>query len=84
MSFKRAQFDLDKNNERILTERNQFRDKINNLEDSCESKQNQLNEANREIATLKDEGHRLKHTIVNKDSENQRIEKFLELEKERR
>ena len=33
---------------------------------------------------LKDENHRLKNTVVNKDSQNQQLEKFYEKEKERR
>ena len=39
MSFKRAQFDLDKVQERINTERTQYRDKVDALENACEEKQ---------------------------------------------
>jgi len=33
---------------------------------------------------LKDENHRLKSTIVNKDSENQKLQAFLDKEKQTR
>ena len=84
MSFKRAQFDLDKVQERINEERTQYRDKVGALEDASEEKQIQLNRQNEEIRGLTDENHRLKNTIVNKDSQNQQLEKFYEKEKERR
>ena len=54
------------------------------LEDDREAKQNQLDSANSEIRGLTDENHRLKNTVVNKDSQNQQLEKFYEKEKERR
>lgn len=40
MSFKRAQFDLDKVQERIQSERDSFREKIGKLEDDSFAKQN--------------------------------------------
>ena len=54
------------------------------LEDDCQTKQSRLDDAQDEISRLKDENHRLKSTVVNKDSQNQQLEKFLELEKQRR
>ena len=48
------------------------------------NKQAKVDELQREISTLKDENHRLKNTVVNKDSQNQQLEKFYEKEKERR
>ena len=84
MSFKRAQYDLDKVQERVQNERTEFREKVGSLEDDREVKQNQLNSANGENRNLIDENHRLKNTVVNKDSQNQQLEKFYEKEKERR
>lgn len=52
----------------MQAERTEFRDKIGSLEDDRDAKQNQLDEANREIRVLADENHRLKNTVVNKDS----------------
>lgn len=54
------------------------------LEDNCQAKQRQLEELNAEVSLLKDENHRLKNTVVNKDSQNQQLEKFFEMEKQRR
>jgi hypothetical protein len=47
-------------------------------------KQNQLDMNVGEINELKDENHRLRNTIVNKDSQNQSLQQFLDKEKERR
>lgn len=44
----------------------------------------ELDDANREIRSQADEIYRLKNTVVNKDSQNQQLEKFYEKEKERR
>ena len=71
MSFKRAQFDLDKIQERSQTERTQFRDKIESIENDSYVKQGKINDLSDEIATLKDTNHRLENTVVNKDSQNQ-------------
>ena len=84
MSFKRAQFDLEKVQERVQDERNSYRDKIEQLESGALIRQEKLESHQREIETLKDENHRLKNTVVNKDSQNQQLEKFYEKEKERR
>ena len=70
MSFKRAQFDLDKDKERVQTERLQFREKVDMLEHAAVEKQTKIEGQLREIETLKDENHRLKNTVVNKDSQN--------------
>lgn len=67
-SFKRAQFDLEKVQDRIQNERVEMRDKVDRLENDSYAKQGQLNDCNTEISQLKDENHRLKSTIVNKDS----------------
>ena len=45
-------------------------------------KQDNLDDANNEIKGLKDENHRLKSAIVNKDSENQSLLKQATKEKE--
>ena len=45
-------------------------------------KQDNLDDANNEIKGLKDENHRLKSAIVNKDSENQSLLKQVTKEKE--
>lgn len=37
-----------------------------------------------ESEKLKDENHRLRNTIVNKDSQNQSLQQFVDREKERR
>ena len=91
MQFKRAQFDLEKMQERFQTERTEFRDKVASMESQHEARQDRLNNlsdqldsANTEIRSLTDEIHRLKNTVVNKDSQNQQLEKFYEKEKERR
>ena len=91
MQFKRAQFDLEKMQERFQTERTEFRDKVASMESQHEARQDRLNNlsdqldsANSEIRSLTDEIHRLKNTVVNKDSQNQQLEKFYEKEKERR
>lgn len=49
-----------------------------------EARQARLDSSLHEVATLRDENHRLKNTVVNKDSQNQQLEKFYEKEKERR
>ena len=70
-SFKRAQFDLDKIQERVQTDKSTLSDKVYKLEDKVVVKQNQLDASNQEIKDLKDENHSLRSTIVNKDSQNQ-------------
>lgn len=77
MQFKRAQFDLEKMQERFQTERTEFRDKVASMESQHEARQDRLNNvsdqldsANSEIRSLTDEIHRLKNTVVNKDSQN--------------
>ena len=57
---------------------------MDRLENENYTKQDSLNDCSSEIAILKDKNHRLENTIVNKDSQNQQLEKFYEKEKERR
>jgi len=47
-------------------------------------KQNQLETVQGECAQHKDETHRLKNTIVNKDSQNQVLQQFVDKEKDLR
>ena len=44
MSFKRAQFDLEKGQERIQTERTQYRERVEHLENDSMTKQTRLDE----------------------------------------
>ena len=54
------------------------------LENLVNTKQDNLDDANSEIKSLKDENHRLKSAIVNKDSENQSLQLQVDKERERR
>ena len=54
------------------------------LENLVNTKQDNLDDANSEIKSLKDENHRLKSAIINKDSENQSLQLQVDKERERR
>ena len=83
-SFRKAQSDLEKLQERTQTSKSSLQDRVYTLENLVNTKQDNLDDANNEIKSLKDENHRLKSAIVNKDSENQSLQLQVDKERERR
>ena len=75
---------MDKVQGRTQDEKATVQTRMQLLESDLRLRQDDLNAAHAEISTLKDENHRLKSAVVNKDSENGSLEQFLEKEKERR
>lgn len=69
---------------RTQDERGSLQTRLQLLESDLRQRQDDLNAKHAEVNTLKDENHRLKSAVVNKDSENVSLQQFLEKEKERR
>lgn len=83
-SYKKAQFDLSLAQQKTLDDAKKLDKKLDTSVTEIDRLRRELQSCVSESSNLREECHRLKNAIVNKDSQNESLQKLLEKEKERR